>query len=122
MGSNPLNLVFRFLLEIAALIALGAWGWGQTDGVMRFALALGIPILAAALWGTFNVPDDPSRSGKAPVPVRGFIRLLLEFAFFAGATWSLYDAGSSQLGQIMGIAVLIHYLLSYDRILWLLRR
>jgi len=122
MGSNPLNLLFRFLLEIAALIALGAWGWDQIDGVLRFVLALGIPILAAVLWGTFNVPGDPSRSGKAPVPVRGFLRLLLELAFFAAATWSLFDSGSTQLGQILGIGVLVHYLLSYDRILWLMRR
>lgn len=121
MGSNPLNLIFRFLLEIAALVALGAWGWAQTDGILRFVLVLGIPILAAALWGTFAVPNDPSRSGKAPVPVRGFLRLLLELAFFAAATWSLFNAGSTQLGQILGIAVVVHYILSYDRILWLLR-
>lgn len=121
MGSNPLNLAFRFLLEIAALIALGAWGWKQLDGILHFALALGIPILAAALWGTFAVPDDPSRSGKAPVPIRGYLRLLLEFTFFAATTWSLFEAGATQLGQILGTAVVVHYILSYDRVLWLMQ-
>jgi hypothetical protein len=64
LGSNPINLAVRFILEIIGLVALGWWGWNQADGIARFALALGIPLLAAALWGTFAVPDDPSRSGN----------------------------------------------------------
>ena len=122
MGSNPVNLAVRFLLEIAGLAALGWWGWNQGDGILRFVLALGIPILAAALWGTLAVPDDPSRSGKAPVPVPGIIRLVLELAFFAAATWALAATGLATLAWIFGIAVLIHYAVSYDRILWLIRK
>ena len=122
MGSNSINLAIRFILEIGALIALGRWGWLQRDGFMRFVLALGIPILAAVLWGTFAVPDDPSRSGKAPVSVPGIVRLLLELGFFAASTWALFAIGASTLGWIFGVTVLIHYVISYDRILWLLRR
>ena len=122
MGSNPINLALRFILELAALYAMGYWGWTQHEGWMRFALVLGLPLLAAALWGTFAVPNDPSRSGKAPVPVPGIIRLLLELAFFALATWFLFDAGQPSWGRILGIAVLTHYLISYDRIGWLLKR
>ena len=122
MGSHPINLAVRFILEIAGLVALGRWGWNQGEGILRYALALGIPILAAVLWGTFAVPDDPSRSGKAPVPVPGSVRLMLELAFFAAATWSLFMAGPSTWAWIFGIAVLIHYAVSYDRILWLIGR
>jgi hypothetical protein len=122
MGSNPVNLAVRFLLEIAGLAALGWWGWNQGDGIFRFVLALGIPILAAVLWGAFAVPDDPSRSGKAPVPVPGIIRLVLELAFFAAATWALAVTGLTTLAWIFGIAVLIHYAVSYDRIRWLVRQ
>ena len=122
MGSNPINLAFRFLLEIAGLVALGFWGWNQTEGILRFVLALGIPLIAAVLWGTFAVPDDPSRSGKAPVPVPGIVRLLLELAFFGIATWSILDYGATTVGWVYGIVVLAHYLISYDRVLWLIRR
>jgi hypothetical protein len=122
MASNPVNLAVRFVLEIASLIALGYWGWSQSNGGLRFVLAIGIPLLAAALWGTFAVPDDPSRSGKAPVPVPGIVRLLLELTFFAVATWTLLAIGATQWGWILGIATLIHYLVSYDRISWLVRQ
>ena len=122
MGSNPINLAVRFLLEIVGLVALGWWGWNQADGILRFGLALGIPFLAALLWGTFAVPDDPSRSGEARVPVPGIVRLLLELAFFAAATWSLFAMDATTLGWIYGIAVLIHYVISYDRIAWLVRQ
>ena len=122
MGSNPINLAVRFILEIAGLVALGWWGWNQADGILRFVLAIGIPLLAAVLWGTFAVLDDPSRSGKAPVPVRGIIRLLLELTFFASATWSLIAMDLTTLGWVYGIVVVIHYIVSYDRLAWLVRQ
>jgi hypothetical protein len=122
MGSHPVNLAVRFLLEIAALVAIGFWGWSQHDGIFRYLLAIGGPILAAVLWGTFTVPDDPSRSGKAPVPVPGILRLVLELAIFAFATWALYDAGKGLLALILAIIVVIHYALSYDRIAWLFKQ
>ena len=70
MGSHPINLALRFLLELSALFAMGVWGWRYSEGWLRFVLALSIPIIAAVLWGTFAVPDDPSRSGGAPIPGR----------------------------------------------------
>ena len=121
MGSHPINLAVRFLLEIAALLAMGYWGWSQSDGVLRILWALALPLLAAALWAIFAVPDDPSRSGKTVVPTRGFLRLLLELVFFGFAVWALYDTGATQLSWILGIVVMVHYALSYDRIGWLLR-
>lgn len=122
MGSHPINLAVRFLLEISALLAIGFWGWKQSDGVLRFVLAFGLPVIAAILWGAFAVPDDPSRSGRAPVPVPGVLRLLLELGIFTFATWALYDSGATRLSWILGIVVLIHYALSYDRLWWLIRQ
>ncbi len=119
MSSHPINLAVRFLLEVAALLAIGYWGWSTGSGVLRFVLAPGLPLIAAILWGTFRVPNDPSSSGKAPVPIPGILRLLLELALFAFATWALYDAGAVQLSWILGLVVVVHYALSYDRIRWL---
>jgi hypothetical protein len=122
MGSHPVNLGLRFALEMAALLALGVWGSRQGEGVLSVIMALGVPILAAALWGTFAVPDDPSRSGKAPVPVAGIIRLVYEVAFFSFATWALFNVGSATLSLAFGAVVIFHYILSYDRIKWLVRQ
>ena len=122
MGSHPINLAIRFLLELSALLAMGVWGWRQSEGWFRFVLALGIPILVAAVWGTFAVPNDPSRSGSAPVAVPGILRLVIEAAIFIFAVWALYDIGFTKLSWLFGIIVAIHYLVSYDRVLWLIKQ
>lgn len=120
MSSHPLNLTVRFLLELSALFVLGMWGWQLREDGLRFVLAIGIPLLLAVLWGVFAVPNDPSRSGKAPVPVPGWLRLLLELAFFGLAVGALADLGYSIAAWLLGLLVFVHYLVSYDRIRWLL--
>ena len=118
-GSHPLNLGLRFLLEIAALVAAGAWGWQLTAGWTRYALTAGIPLVIAALWGTFRVPGDP---GPAPVAVPGALRLAFELAVFAFAVWALADARLLVLAWAMGIITGMHYIVSFDRVLWLLKQ
>jgi hypothetical protein len=122
MGSNPINLGFRFLLEMTALFIYGYWGWHASPGPLRYLLALGLPLIAAAIWGTFRVPEDSSHSGKAPIPIPGALRLFLELGFFSLAVFLLINTGKEGLGWIFAGAVFIHYLLSYDRIFWLLRQ
>ena len=122
MGSHPLNLALRFLLEIAALVAIGYWGFSQHAGVWRFLIGVGGPVIAAAVWATFAVPDDPSRYGRAPVPVPGVLRLVLELCLFGFAVWAFHDAGNLLLALIMASITIIHYALSYDRVAWLLSR
>lgn len=121
MGSHPINLTFRFLLELAAFFAVGIWGWNQTDNWIRYVLALGIPVIVGAIWGIFAVPDDPSRSGSAPAAIPGILRLLLELAVFAFAAWALDDLGLTRGSWIFGSIVIFHYVLSYDRIKWLMQ-
>ena len=120
MGWHPVNLALRFLLELAALAALGVWGWQQSDSWLRFVLAIAVPIIAAAIWGTFNVPDDPSRSGAAPVAVPGILRLAIELALFLFAVWALDDTGYTSASLVLGLIVALHYIASYDRIRWLM--
>lgn len=121
MGSHPLNLAVRFLLELSALGALGYWGWTQHDGPARWLWAIGVPLIAAVLWGTFAVPNDPSRSGQAPIPTPGTIRLLLEWSIFALGTVALIFSQRVSLGMALAVVTIAHYALSYDRILWLLK-
>jgi hypothetical protein len=119
MSNSPLNLGLRFLLELAALGLLGAWGWTAAQGALRPILALTVPLGAAVLWGTFRVPDDP---GRAPVAIPGPARLLLEAAFFGCAALAAREAISATVGVGFALVVVAHYVLSYDRIASLLRR
>lgn len=120
MGSHPINLAVRFILEIIALISVGIWGWNKTDSFLKFVLAIGLPILLGAIWGTFAVPDDPSRSGQTVIATSGVIRLVIELGIFTIATLAIYNQGQQKFSYIFAIIVIIHYLISYDRILWLL--
>jgi len=122
MGSHPANLILRFILEIIAFISLGIWGWNQNETWFRFVLAIGIPIIITVIWGTFAVPNDPSRSGSAPVITAGFIRLIIELGIFGLAIWSLSDMEWNRISLVFGFVVLAHYIVSYDRVLWLLTK
>ena len=122
MANHPINLIFRFILEMFALISFAIWGWNLGDKNMKYVFAIGLPMLFALLWGIFAVPEDRSRSGKAPIPTSGWIRLLLELGLFTLACWMLYDLGYNQIALGLAIAIFVHYSISYDRIQWLLKQ
>ncbi|MDP8905641.1 MAG: YrdB family protein [Chloroflexota bacterium] len=71
---------------------MGIWGWNAFASPWNVAAAIGVPLVAAAIWGTFRVPNDP---GHAPVEVPGLVRLAIELVFFAVAAVLLYAAGRS---------------------------
>jgi Protein of unknown function (DUF2568) len=119
MANNPLNLGLRFLLELAGLAALGLWGWSLGGGALRFVWAILFPLVGAALWGVFRVPND---GGRPVVHVPGVARLALEVVYFGAATWGLRAAVSPGAAWVFGGVVLLHYLTSYDRLLWLVRQ
>lgn len=118
-GFHPANLAFRLLLELAGLVAIGVGAHTLADGFAGWIVAIGLPLIAAAAWGTFNVPDDRSRSGSAPVPIPGPVRLLIELSVFAAGV-ILLSFTSAKLAVVLGVAVAVHYMLSIDRIRWLL--
>ena len=122
MGFHPFNLGLRFLLELAALVAIGAWGKSLNDGFLGYVWMVAFPILGAVAWGTFRTPGDRSASGNAPVAVPGLIRLLLEGFIFAWAVWGLLETGNSTAAYLLAGITLFHYLISYDRIAWLLNQ
>lgn len=51
------NDVVAFLVEVAALIALSAWGFRAGSGLVpKVLLGLGTPAVAIAWWGLFAAP------------------------------------------------------------------
>ena len=122
MGSHPINLALRFGLELGALAAMAYWGWTGHVGAARWIWAIGLPIGSAVAWATFAVPHDPSRSGAAPLPVPGVVRLVLELGFFAAASLQVAARGRERLAIVSATVVLLHYAFSYDRVSWLLKQ
>src|SRR4051794_24740295 len=116
MNAHSLNLVVRFLLEIAALAILWTWGWYSRTDELRFVVAVSVPMLCAVGGGLFGVGHAPTRSGRPPVPVRGVVRLARELGFFAPPAAPLALPGFVGPAITFGAAVAIHYLLSYDRV------
>ncbi|HVY32281.1 MAG TPA: YrdB family protein [Polyangiaceae bacterium] len=119
---QTLNLTVRFVLELAALFAFGAWGFSAGEGALRYVLAGLLPLVAAAAWGTFAVPGDRSRSGRAPVPIAGPLRLVLEAAFFGGALWATWRLGKVPHAMAGAGVLVVHYAVSRERVAWLLKR
>ncbi|MFJ2667450.1 YrdB family protein [Nocardia fluminea] len=120
MSLNPALLAVRFLLELIAITSFGVFGWRAFDSPWRYLLVVVLPVAAAVLWGTFAVPDDPSRSGGAPVPVRGPVRLGVEFVVLFGGAAALWGAGLPRWALISAAVLVGYHLLAYDRVRWLL--
>ncbi len=119
MAKHPVNLLIRFLMEIAAMLIVGVWGWHETTIVwQQYLLAIGLPVIAATIWGVFRIPNDPN---PAPVEVPGIVRLGYELFLFGFSTWALFDMSYIILGYIMGIVTLLSYATGYDRTLKMLK-
>ncbi len=112
------QLFIRFALELAAQLALANWGYA-TGG---WPLAIALPVIAAVLWGTFAVVGDPSRSGKAPVPVPGWLRFAIELLVFIGGAAALAGLQRWPWFGFYSAAVALHHAQTVPRIRWLLTR
>lgn len=119
---NPINLGLRFLLEMACLVGIGWAAWNLSTPPWQWLLVIIAPLAAAAAWGVFAVPDDPSRSGNAPVPVPGLVRLAVEFVVLGAGVAGFAFAGRPAIATVLAILLIVHYALSYERTVWLLGR
>lgn len=119
MSNHPLNLVVRLLLELALLAIYFYWPLQYFNRATGIVLCILLPVCGAALWAIFKVPGDP---GPAIVAIPGWLRLLLEASLFALAWYMLFSLGQHNLARIFLLITIVHYVVSYDRIRWLLMR
>ena len=97
---EPLALLVRFLLELAALAAVGYWGFETGDSaLMQWVLGLGAPLLVAVVWGMFIAP-------KATVEVPKGVWIGLQVVVFGAAALALAAVAPEQLAAIF-LAVVI---------------
>jgi hypothetical protein len=115
------NLALRFGAELGALIGLGAGGW-SLGGAAGLVAAVVLPLGAAVAWAVFNVEGDPSRSGRAPVPVAGPIRLAVEAVVVVAGAVGWFAAGRPTVGVVVGVAAVVTTAASLPRVRWLLSR
>lgn len=115
------NLALRFGLELAALTGFGLAAWRLTSGPIRWAAVALVPLAAAIIWGVFNVLDDPSRSGAAPVEVSGWTRLAIELVVLGGGVIAVALAGHTNLSVVFAALVAVHYATTASRIEWLVQ-
>ena len=116
------NLTLRFLLELATLAGLACWAWNLSSGLWRYVFAILAVVTAMFVWGVFAVPNDPSRSGRALVPVPGLLRLTLELCILLGGAAAWYLSGFTVVAAIIGLLIVLHYVLAAKRIAWLLEQ
>jgi hypothetical protein len=120
LSYHPLNLAVRFVLELICLLGAGLWGYNWSGS--SYLVGIAIPVVLMVVWAVCAVPGDRSRSGNAPVPIPGALRLLLELSFFGFGTWAFYDLDMIYICLIFGVAVLAHYLISHERVFWLMKQ
>jgi hypothetical protein len=109
------NMMLRFLLELAGLVAAGYWGFAAFEAWPgRIVWGLGLPVAMAAVWGVFRIPND----GGAPVvEVPPLVRIAIEAAFFAVAVVLLHAAGRPIWSNVLLVVVVVNYAIDYQRTL-----
>lgn len=112
-GRNGMELVkginngCRFLLEIAAIAAVGSWGFRlHLLGLWRFAVGGGAPLLLVLVWAVWGAP-------MAPFRLEGLYRLGLEILLFSVAAAALYASGNKGMAAMLAVAAVVNTLLLY---------
>lgn len=112
----------RFALEMASLVGIGHYGYSiGSVAWSQYLLAAGLPLTAATMWGVFNVINDPSRGGSAPIPVSGLTRLGVELSVLGFGGYSL-GAWNPWVGGVYGALGVLHYVSYWKRVQWLLQQ
>jgi hypothetical protein len=98
-------LTLAFAAELAALVALGDWGFGAGTSIpVRLLLGIGTPVVAAVLWGLFAAPRAPVRNAV----LAGAVKV----GVFGAAVLALIVTGHPQLAAVLAAVALLSSLLS----------
>lgn len=105
-GMTYANDGLRFLLELAALVSLGYWGFAEHDGVVPWLFGLGAPLVVAAVWGAFVAP-------KASHPTADPVRLLIEVAVFGSGVAALFAEDADVIAAVFEVLVAVYLALTF---------
>ncbi|HET8908617.1 MAG TPA: YrdB family protein [Ktedonobacterales bacterium] len=97
-----INLGLAFFVELAALAALGYWGFTVGPNVvLKFVLGLGAPALAVVIWAFFGAP-------RSSMQLQGVAYLALQALVFGSGALALVAAGQRGLGITYAIVAFVN--------------
>ncbi|PJN56345.1 hypothetical protein PAEVO_30680 [Paenibacillus sp. GM2FR] len=100
-----LNLALRFILELILLFSIGYWGFHYGSGLMaQVALGIGLPLLAAVIWGMTISP-------KARIKLPLAVVLLIEFLIFTTAVACQVSSGFITFAIVFAFVALVNRLI-----------
>ena len=106
MDFKVLNLALSFLIELVMLWSIGLWGFQMgTSPVLKWLLALGLPLMVAVFWGMFMAP-------RALYPLSDGVHLFMQIVLFGLAALALIFAGKVQLGTGFAVVVAVNLALA----------
>jgi hypothetical protein len=105
---KAVNLLLRFLLELAALIALGYWGYHAAIGVAGILLCIAAPLLFAVLWGLFA-------AHKAKFPPRPLWKAVLGAVLLEVTPLVLILEGQGMWAVGIAVVIVVNSGLVYQR-------
>ncbi|MGY1604334.1 DUF2568 domain-containing protein [Geodermatophilus sp. SYSU D00815] len=89
------NLALRLAVEVAALVALGMWGWHRgRHGWSRLGLTVGAPAAAAVVWALLAAPGST-------VEVPGPVQAVVQVAVLGAATAALAATGRRRPAAVL---------------------
>lgn len=98
------NLGLAFLMELAGLAIFAWWGWNVAGSTaLRLVLALGLPVMAAVLWGLFAAP---TANYGSPV-----VTAVVKIAFFGLAGLALWTRDHEILATTFVLVVAANLLI-----------
>jgi hypothetical protein len=101
-----INLGVAFLLELAMLAALGYWGYQQgKKTMMKYAFAIGLPVIAMVLWGIFAAPKSQYRLDTPA-------RVIFEVSLYTITAFLLYKSGHTTLATVCWFIMLLSQLIA----------
>ena len=102
---KTINMMTRFLLEIALLVIFSFWGFRTGNStLMKIILGIGSPLLLAVVWGNLIAP-------KSNMRLQDPWLFILEIGSFGLAYWALNHTGKISLAIIFSVIYLINKIL-----------
>lgn len=102
-----INQVTAFVLEICMVVALGFIGYQQGKSILlKYTLAVGLPLIAMVLWGYFAAPKSDYRLAL-------LWRMIFKITLFSITSWLLYMSGYPIMALSFLIIVLLNELTAY---------
>ncbi|MGI5128478.1 YrdB family protein [Pseudonocardia sp. CA-107938] len=106
---KPVNDGLFFLCELAALVALGIWGWRVGSGWSSWLLVVAAPLAMAVAWGFLAAPTSTTRLADPAL-------LIFQLVVLVGAAVAWWSVGggwwASALGVVAAVVVVADRLLA----------